>query len=150
MVKHGNGSSDASPLVFISHAGEDTWVARQLAASIEACGARTFLDVLNLQIVGVTGLDVRIEEAIREASELVVLATPWSLDRPWVWVEIALAHFRRPPCPIVVLLHGLSRADFQGLERVPAFLKSKDIMRLNDIDRYLGDLRSRVRGTDNA
>jgi hypothetical protein len=150
MARQGDPPAAAAPLVFISHAGEDTWVARQVAASIEACGARTFLDVQNLQIVGATGLDERIEEAIREASELVVLATPWSLDRPWVWVEIALAHFRRPACPIIVLLQGQSRADFQGLERVPAFLKAKDIMRLNDIDRYLEDLRSRVRGIDDA
>jgi hypothetical protein len=30
--------------VFISHAGEDLWVARQLAAAAEAAGATTFLD----------------------------------------------------------------------------------------------------------
>ena len=70
--------------------------------------------------------------------------TPWAVERPWVWIEIALAHFRAPPCPIVVLLLGMRRGEFMGLERVPAFLKTKDILPLNDVDRYLRDLATRI------
>lgn len=30
--------------MFISHSGQDTWVAKQIAREIEACGAKPFLD----------------------------------------------------------------------------------------------------------
>lgn len=138
------------PLVFISHAGEDTWVARQLASAIEQCGARTFLDVLDIQLADTTDLDEKIRRALGEASELVILMSPAAVGRPWVWIEIALAHFRAPPCPIVVLLLGMSRGEFMGLERVPAFLKTKDILPLNDVERYLRDLATRIGENRNA
>lgn len=31
-------------LVFISHSGRDTWVAKQIAREVTACGAKPFLD----------------------------------------------------------------------------------------------------------
>jgi TIR domain len=69
-----------SHLVFISHSGRDTWVAKQIAREISACGVETFLDEAEVEI----GADF--EEAILssldKADELVVLLTPWALDRP--------------------------------------------------------------------
>ncbi len=139
----GTEVGEAAPLVFISHSGEDTWVARQIAAGIERCGARTFLDVSCIQFAD--DPDQRIAEAVAEAAELVVLLTPWAIERPWVWVEISLAHYhRKPPCPMIVLLHGLSRSDFLAIEKVPAFLKQEDIIPLNRIDDYFADLARRT------
>lgn len=37
-------------MVFISHAGSDTWVAKKLAQSIEEKGAATFLDEAHIAI----------------------------------------------------------------------------------------------------
>lgn len=37
-------------LVFISHAGTDTWVAKRIAEKIEACGANTFLDEAHIAV----------------------------------------------------------------------------------------------------
>jgi hypothetical protein len=37
-------------MVFISHAGSDTWVAKKLAKSIEESGATTFLDEAHIAI----------------------------------------------------------------------------------------------------
>jgi hypothetical protein len=31
-------------LVFVSHSGQDTWVAKQIAREVAACGATPFLD----------------------------------------------------------------------------------------------------------
>lgn len=145
MTLQGDPPGVPPPLVFISHAGEDTWIARQLAGHIEQCGARTFLDAANIRIADTPEPDEKIRQALEAAAELVILMTPWAVERPWVWIEIALAHFRKPSaCPIVVLLLGLSRAAFLGLEKVPAFLKTKDILALNDADRYLADLSCRL------
>jgi hypothetical protein len=38
------GPDRAERLVFVSHSGVDTWVAKQIAREIEACGAKPFLD----------------------------------------------------------------------------------------------------------
>jgi hypothetical protein len=70
--------------VFISHSGEDTWVARQLSSSFEAVRAKTFLDESNIAIGA--KFEDEILEALQKADELVVLITPWALGRPYVWL----------------------------------------------------------------
>jgi hypothetical protein len=35
--------------VFVSHAGADTWVARQIARAIKGCGASPLLDEAEIQ-----------------------------------------------------------------------------------------------------
>ena len=131
---------DDKKLVFVSHSGEDTWVARQIAREIRERGARAFLDEADIDV------GAEFEEDIREfldiAHELVVLVTPWSLDRPYVWAEIGAAWIRR--IPIVILLHGLSPADFQAKPNGPVFLKKRDMINLNDIGEYLNQLGNRV------
>jgi len=131
---------DDKKLVFVSHSGEDTWVARQIAREITERGARAFLDEADIDV------GAEFEEDIRKfldiAHELVVLVTPWSLDRPFVWAEIGAAWIRR--IPIVILLYGLSIADFQAKPNAPVFLKKRDMIILNDIDEYLNQLGNRV------
>lgn len=127
-------------LVFVSHGGEDTWVARQIAGHITICGATPFLDEADV------GVGAEFEEKIRDfldkADELLVLFTPWALERPYVWIEIGAAWLRR--IPIVVVLHGLSTKDFQAHPNVPVLLKKRNIIRLNEMDRYLDQLRVRA------
>ena len=127
-------------LIFISHAGEDTWVARQIASAVEACGARPFLDEADIDIAAEFEEDLR--RFLDQASELVVLFTPWASERPYVWAEIGAAWIRR--IPIVVVLHGLTVRDFQSQASTPVFLKRRNIIRLNDIDRYFEELRTRI------
>ena len=131
-----------SRLVFVSHSGEDTWVARQIAREIERCGGRPFLDEADIDVGD--EFDDAIREFLDRADELLVLFTPWSLERPYVWTEIGAAWIRR--IPIVVVLHGLSRREFQVLPNAPVFLKKRDIVSLNDIDQYFDQLRARVTG----
>jgi hypothetical protein len=127
-------------LVFVSHSGEDTWVARQVAKEISARGATPFLDEADIDVGSEFEEDIR--EFLDQADELVVLITPWSLHRPYVWAEIGAAWIRR--IPIVVLLHGLSISDFQSSPNAPVFLKKRDIIRLNQFDEYLEQLARRV------
>src|ERR1041384_3082428 len=128
-------------LVFVSHSGEDTWVARQIAREIGDCGATPFLDEADVDVGAEFEEDLR--EILDKADELLVLFTPWALERPYVWIEIGAAWQRR--LPIVVVLHGLSAKDFQAHPNAPVFLKQRDIVRLNDIDKYLKQLSSRNR-----
>jgi len=69
-------------LVFISHAGEDTWIARQIAREVQSRGARPFLDQADVDV------GAEYEEEILlflgQANERIVLFTPWSLERPYV------------------------------------------------------------------
>ena len=127
-------------LVFVSHSGEDTWVARQIAREIASRGAKPFLDEADIDVGAEFEEDIR--EFLDQADELLVLFTPWSLERPYVWAEIGAAWIRR--IPIIVVLHGLSARDFQAQPNGPVFLKKRDIIRLNDIDQYFDQLANRV------
>ncbi len=126
--------------MFVSHSGLDTWVAKQIARGIADCGATPFLDEAEIDV----GADFEgdILAFLEKAHELVVLLTPWALDRPYVWAEIGAAWGRR--IPIVGLVHGLSAAELQARPGIPILLKKRDLLPLNDIDVYLGQLRTRV------
>lgn len=140
------GSSQNDYLVFISHAGEDTWVARQIAKEVIAAGANAFLDEFDIKIG--TEFEEQILRSLALANELLVLFTPWSLERPYVWAEIGAAWIRQ--IPIIVVLHGLSIQEFQARPTMPVFLKKRDIIKLNDLDQYFAQLVStrREKGKD--
>jgi TIR domain len=129
-------------LVFVSHSGEDTWIARQIAREIADRGATPFLDEADVEIGA--EFEENIRDFIDKANELLVLFTPWAFERSYVWIEIGAAWQRR--IPIVVALHGLSARDFQAHPNAPVFLKKRDIIRLNEIDQYFKQLSSRSRG----
>lgn len=133
--------SGARRFVFVSHSAKDTWVARQVAREIASCGAKPFLDEDDID----TGADFE-EDILRfldKSDELVVLLTPWGLERPYVWAELGAAWFRR--IPIVVLLHGLTPGELQSRPGIPVFLKKRNLLELNEVDGYFAQLRKRVR-----
>jgi len=134
------GDAESGRLVFVSHSGADTWVARQIAREVTACGATPFLDEAEIDV----GADFEddILAFLEKAHELVVLLTPWALERPYVWAELGAAWGRR--IPIIGLLHGISAAELQSRPGVPILLKRRDLLALNDIDTYLSQLRLRV------
>lgn len=136
----------ANRLVFVSHSGADTWVAKQIAREIGACGATPFLDEAQIDV----GADFEedILAFLEKAHELVVLLTPWALERPYVWAELGAAWGRR--IPIVGLLHGITAAELQSRPGIPILLKKRDLLALNEIDTYLGQLRTRVTGRDTS
>ena len=133
-------------LVFVSHSGTDTWVAKQIAREIGACGATPFLDEAQIDV----GADFEedILAFLEKAHELVVLLTPWALERPYVWAELGAAWGRR--IPIVGLLHGITAAELQSRPGIPILLKKRDLLALNEIETYLSQLRTRVTGPDTS
>ena len=127
-------------LVFVSHSGEDTWVAKQVAREIEARGAKPFLD--NAEIDAGADFEEEIRVFLERAHELVVLLTPWALERPYVWIELGAAWGRR--IPIVALLLGITPAELQSRPGVPVLLKKRDLLGLNEIEVYLRQLQRRA------
>jgi hypothetical protein len=141
------GTSNNSKFVFVSHSGDDTWIAKQIAREIGQRGATPFLDQADVEIGA--EFEERILGSLSMAHELLVLFTPWSLERPYVWTEIGAAWMRR--IPIIVVLHGLSSKDFQSRPTAPIFLKKRDIIQLNDIEQYFNELAARISaGSNNA
>jgi hypothetical protein len=133
-------ASEKPKLVFVSHSGEDTWVAKQISREIASRGAKPFLDEADIDVGAEFEEDIR--ASLEQADELLVLVTPWSWERPYVLAEIGAAWIRR--IPIIVVLHGISVADFQAKPNAPVFLKKRDMIRLNDIDQYFEQLGTRV------
>lgn len=127
-------------IVFISHCSEDSWVAKQISKAIESRGAQSFLDVADIAV----GQDFedKILEMLNKANELVVILTPWALDRPYIWAEMGAAWGRR--IPIIGLLYGINIQELKTRPDVPVFLTKRDIIRLNDLDIYLEQLEVRV------
>lgn len=127
-------------LVFVSHSSQDTWVARQIAREIEAVGAKPFLD--EAEVDAGADFEEDILSFLERAHELVVLLTPWALDRPYVWAELGAAWGRR--IPIVALLLGLTPGELQAKPGIPVLLKKRNLVQLNDFDSYIAQLRRRV------
>ena len=75
--------------VFISHGWHDRWIAKQMARAISDSGATPFLDVFDIKKGD--RIEVKVHEGLVASNKLVALLTPWSVDRNWVWAEIAAA-----------------------------------------------------------
>lgn len=128
------------PQVFISHSSRDAWVAKQIAFHIQQCGALSFLDQSDL-----SHGDNFEEEILKEAnlsSELLVLLTPWSKARSYIWMEMGIFWGSRKR--IVGVLHGLTSQEIVGEEGIPALLKKIHLLELNEIDSYFDQLSQRV------
>jgi hypothetical protein len=134
--------SKSAWLVFISHAATDTWVAKRIAEQIEACGAKTFLDEAHIAVG--EDFEERILNALDRADELLVILTPWSLKRPFVWSEVGAAWLKR--IPIVVVLHGVTPKRVQAHPSIPVFFKRREFIDINQLDKYFAELQERVRG----
>ena len=126
--------------VFISHSGTDTWVAQQIAKEIQACGGVPFLDEANIAFG--EDFEDKILVALGRSKELLVLLTPWSLSRPYVWAEVGAAWGLR--IPIVGVLHGVSFDELQTDSRIPLIIRRRDCLELNDFQSYIDQLRQRI------
>ena len=128
------------PRVFISHASADTWVAKQIAGHVQGRGASTFLDEEDIQHGD--DFEEKILDAEATCTELLVLLTPWSLSRTYIWLEIGF--FRRGSKRIVGVLHGVTAQEVATDPRIANLLKKLDVVDLNNIERYFDELHSRV------
>jgi hypothetical protein len=134
-------------IVFVSHGWHDRWIARQIAKEIQReASAEVFIDIFHVESGD------RIEEKVREGltacSELVALLTPWSVDRNWVWSEIAGAWVlgRR----YVGVTYGVTLQQIEHDHGGSAMLAPTNVITLDELDRYLRELRDRVEAAENV
>jgi hypothetical protein len=77
-------ATEKSYLVFISHSKKDRWIARQMANLIEEgggdYGVKTFLDEKDIEVG--ESIHESIRRNIQTCNELLVLLSPYSMDRP--------------------------------------------------------------------
>src|SRR5262245_36753161 len=97
--------------VFFSHGGDDTYVVQLLKPKIEGSGARVFVDAGEIEY-GDKFREIIIEE-LKKCDELLVLFTPSSLKRPWVFAEVGATLIRQKR--IVAVLYGLRAKKLQEL-----------------------------------
>ncbi len=129
-----------SYLVFVSHSAQDIWVAKQLAREVSSHGAEAFLDESCIE----TGarFEMRILDSLRDCHELIVLLTPWALERNYIWAELGAAWLRQ--IPIVGILHGITIGEITSRLNTPIFIKERDMIDINTVDRYFSQLGRRV------
>lgn len=120
-------------LVFVSHATADKWLATTLCEKIEQAGAVTFRD--DRDIDGGDDIPDEVRRQIVRSSEMVVLLTPESVDRPWVLLEVGAAWGRRQKARIVAVLCHVE------VDSIPDIIGSKKAVPINKLDDYLKQLK---------
>lgn len=126
--------------VFVSHGSEDTWVASQIAKSIQEVGASAFLDVTDIP----KGANFKqsVQSEIGVSDELVALFTPWSARRAWVWIEIGAAWGQGKP--VIAVFYRMVLSDLEESWQRKAILEDINVLQLNDFDSYVRELANRV------
>lgn len=121
--------------VFVSHATADKWIARVICEKIDAVpGATTFRD--DRDIDGGEDIPDVLNEQIERSSEVLVLVTPASVGRPWVFLEVGAA-WKSNKWIVPICYHV-------EVDQIPKMLSRRKSYQLNDFDRYLEDVRKRM------
>ena len=127
--------------VFVSHAGDDSWLAEQIARRIEEAGGSAFLD--RRDIAAGDDFKQRIHEEIPKCDELLALFTPWSRRRAWVRHEIGMADMLDKR--IVCVFYKVSVADFANDDDGLGPLSDLNIVDINALDTYFAAMKRRAR-----
>lgn len=124
--------------VFVSHATTDKWIATKVCELIERAGAKTFRD--DRDIHGGDDIPEEIRRQIKQSKEIPVLLTPESINRQWVILEIGAAWVISEKMRITIVRYHIP------IDTVPVMLRNRKSITLNEFDRYLTELSTRVRG----
>jgi hypothetical protein len=126
--------------IFLSHATVDKFIAKAMCQMLDAVGAKTFRD--DRDIDGGDDIPEKIREAIKTSDEFVVLLTPNSVSRPWVNLEVGAA-WGWARLRIIAVHYNIN----VGADPIPAMLKSKKAVALNDFETYVEEVEKRLKGS---
>ena len=107
---------------------------------VGASGAEVFIDDGEIAY----GDDFRdiVFQQLRICDELLILLTPSSIQRPWIFAELGAAIHR--DVHVVAIRYGLSEDRLRELG-ILSILGTKRLLILKDFDKYVEQLRTRVR-----
>lgn len=142
MRKGSKRSPRGKPTVFISHSARDAWIAGQIAHRLEDLKAETFLYEVNVE----SGDDFedRLVEGLRRCTELLVLITPSSVDRYYVWMEIggAMVQGKR----VTAILYPWTFDELVNERKdIPVLIRRTATRNINDMDAFLREFSRRTR-----
>ena len=126
--------------VFFTHGGEDAYVVEHfLKPKVERTGATVFVDIAQIDY-GDNFRELILGE-LSQCSELLVLLTPSSLRRPWVFAEIGACLARG--IRIVAVTYGVTEEDLQRLG-ILSLLGPNNLLKIDSFDSYVLQLDRRV------
>ena len=111
-----------------------------MAIHVEECGAATFLDHSNIEVGD--DFEAQILKAAAGSQELLILLTPWSIQRHYLWIEFGL--FLNSSKRIVGVYTGFTAQEIAAHDGLPVRLKRGYLVNLNEIDQYLKELTERA------
>ena len=126
--------------VFISHGWHDRWIARQMARIIADASGSPFVDIFDIRKGD--RIEAQIHRGLQDCTELVALLTPWSVDRNWVWAEIAAAWALRKR--YVGVLYGLTIGEIERDRGGLAMLAPTNLLAIDEFDDYIAALAERT------
>jgi hypothetical protein len=126
--------------LFMSHGGNDRWVARQIRDKLALPQLDCFLDATDIE-VGDNFRAIILRE-IEDCHELLVLLTPSSLQRAWVFAEIGVAITKGTR--IVAIRFGLEMEELHK-RGVVSLIGDTQILELDMIDTYIEAVSNRAR-----
>ena len=124
--------------MFLSHAHQDRWIARQCARIIEEAAkphVEVFFDEKDIE--GGQSIPDSVRTGIERCDEFVVLLTRNSKDRPWVLIEMGAAWGLRKPIIAII--------DKIGPKEMPDILSPFKAIDLNDFDQYIDQFLRRTK-----
>ena len=127
--------------VFLSHGGADSFIVKHIEPNLIETGATVFVDRGQIKY----GDDFRrmIFHELNSCQELLLLITPTSVSRPWIFAELGVAISRS--VRVIAVLYGVPEHELQS-KGVLSLLGTSHYVELNDIDQYYTELRARVDG----
>lgn len=132
--------------VFFSHGSEDVYIVSDfLAPQVRSTDAEVFVDNGAIHY----GDDFRhtVFAELERCDEVLVLLTPSSVRRPWVFAELGAAGLRR--LRVVALRYGVSMQKLQQLG-ILSILGSNLPIVIDDMNDYVEQLRVRVQHRANG
>jgi hypothetical protein len=117
-----------------------------MARLISDVGATPFVDFFDIKRGD--RIELEIQRGLAEANELVALLTPWSVDRNWVWAEIAAAWALRKR--YLGVLYGLTITEIEKDRGGLAMLAPTNLVALDEFGDYIRELGERVSTGDRS
>jgi len=126
-------------LIFISHSTKDRWVAKQMSNLIEEkgreWGIKTFLDEKDID--GGDSIPESIRENIQKCDEFLLLLSRYSVNRPWVLIELGAAWGLEKRVVTII--------DKVTPDEMPEVISPYKAIDINNFDQYIAQLLSRAK-----